>query len=572
MPPKRKTNGTTGPAKKAKVVPSADQFEEFYGSVLSEINELMDDENERPIVGAFVKLPSRKFYADYYHIIKKPISINEISKKLSRGEYSTADTGEFLADFKLLLENASSYNDPESWIVQDATKLYDFVDQQVEQFESGSWNEEITSENLAKEAEGLINDLMDHEFPEIGVISGPFIEDIDKKEYPDYFKIIKNPTSFNKLLSQLDLKIIKPNDPIEENLTRFYDATNLIFSNAQTYNDPSSLIHQDSLKLKEYFEEKFNALKTKALASSQKADKQKEDAKVKQASKRAKKKATPEPVAEPEVDESDDMEDVKQEGEEDGVDETGEESEEAERKAETPIPALESNVMGKTNKLGASDEVFIQEAVIGSVPNTIPQIVAQTKEFNSYRASQPASRYQIMKDSVFSPRADPISTLFEYKLPANGYCNQTYTLTLPSDSSSFVSLKFCLHDYLYSLKQADLQDGVGISELVSNDDFQCKLFVNDDEVDTTAEVDEEKLANERRLLRLQYDLKLSYGLNVLTFECKVAPNVSKAIRKSTARQEESEEIAGRHTRHQIQQMKMSWEVEKFNLYVICNSL
>lgn len=583
MAPKRKGQGTQGGTKKAKVVQhSPEEFNEFYETVLELIHELMDEANERQIVGAFIKLPSKKFYGDYYRIIKSPICITDMQRKLARGDYPTDSVDEFVGDFRRLLDNASAYNDPESWIVEDATKLYEYVELQAAQFNNGTWNLLITVETLPQDVEQLLTEVIDHEFPEIGVISGPFLEDIDKKEYPDYFKIIKNPTSFKKVLNQLDGKLIKQNDSMQSNLDRVQEAINLIFTNAQTYNDPSSLIHQDSLKLQEYFNEKFEELKTKALNDTRKAQEKEAMAAKAKTSKKGRRKATPEPITEPmegsvHADESNDEEDVGVKEDNEGEDvemEGSQDEEEVKKEAETPIPTLESNVMGKTDKLGAADEVFIQEASLGSVPSTIPQIVAQTKEFNSYRASQPASRYQLMKDSIFpAERADSISTLFEYKFPANGYCNQSYTLALPSDSSSFVSARFCLHDYLFSLKETDLAEGVGIAGLISNDEFQCKLFVNDDEVETTADVDEEKMSNGRRLLKLQYDLKLSYGLNILTFECKVAPSVSKIIRKSADNQErENEEVAGRHTRHQIQQMKMSWEVEKFNLFVICNSL
>lgn len=71
-------------------------------------------------------------------------------------------------------------------------------------------------------------------------------------------------------------------------------------------------------------------------------------------------------------------------------------------------------------------------------------------------------------------------------------------------------------------------------------------------------------------MSLQFDLKLSGGLNVVDFECKVAPGLSRKIKHTEA--EVSEEIAGRHTRHQLQQMKMTWDVERISFYVVCNTV
>lgn len=104
---------------------------------------------------------------------------------------------------------------------------------------------------------------------------------------------------------------------------------------------------------------------------------------------------------------------------------------------------------------------------------------------------------------------------------------------------------------LYQLKEPELIDDHGILSHLGNDDFQCKLSVNEEEVSNVADCFKEE-KGENAVLGVQYDVKLSYGLNVLSFNCKVAPNLSKKIKNTSI---EEEEVAGRHTRHQLQQMQ-----------------
>lgn len=602
MAPKRKSVIGGGSGKKQKaaasvsapVPPSPEEINEFYHSTVDLVLKMMDDDNERTIADPFIKLPSKKFYPDYYSIIKEPISINVIQKRLDAGQYSTSSTDEFVNDFKLILDNAGSYNDPSSWIVQDAQKIYDFVNTEAQQLGQGGAGDGISNDNLPSVANTLVNELIDHDFPEIGVISGPFLDEIDKNEYPDYFKIIKHPTSFNKVLSAIDNDLFDAQLSVEQNLDKLYDATNLIFINAQTYNDPSSLIHQDSLKLQELFEEKFKDLKAKASGQTSKlkvrfkapdtkdTTKLKLNLKAKSGSppkqeKRGRKKKV---IAPPPEDEDNEIkqEDTINPTEEIEGDQDSEmdEDEDPESKSEVtpPQPTLESNVMGRTTTLGSTQDVFIKDAIVSTSPSTLPQIESQYQDLVNYRTNQLPMRHQVVKKSLFPMSGkEAYSTLFEYKFPSNGYCSQSYSMVLPSESSSFISLKFSLHEHLHGIKKPDLINGQGFSNLTSDEDFKPSLYVNDEEVTDSGDIDEEKFddGSDSGLLKLLYDLKLSYGLNIVTFECRVAPSVSKLI-KNIETKDEAEEVAGRHTRHQVQQLKRSWEVEKMTFFIVCNSI
>lgn len=122
------------------------------------------------------------------------------------------------------------------------------------------------------------------------------------------------------------------------------------------------------------------------------------------------------------------------------------------------------------------------------------------------------------------------------------------------------------------MKKPDMSGGKGVLNSLSDEEFHCSLFVNEEEVSNGGTCYEDKRFTKRaEMLGIQYDVRLSHGLNVLDFECKVAPALSRKI-KHTTPQMSVDETAGRHTRHQLQQMKASWDVERVSFYVICSAL
>lgn len=66
----------------------------------------------------FIDLPDAKHYPDYYEIIKNPISLKLITKKLRDAQYRTVS--EITYDHDLLAANAALYNGPESPVTKDA--------------------------------------------------------------------------------------------------------------------------------------------------------------------------------------------------------------------------------------------------------------------------------------------------------------------------------------------------------------------------------------------------------------------------------------------------------------------
>lgn len=549
-------------------------LDNFYTQALASIEPLQNEDEDRLLVTAFVKLPSKKLYPDYFTLIEEPISLNEINKKIARGVYS--EPSELVQDFQLMYNNAQKYNDPDSWIVHDARDLLQHIERYAEEHgdeaaASGDGDGKATVDDLPGLANTLLDGVIAHEFPGEGILSGPFMEQVDPEEYPDYFKVIQNPTSFNTVKRSIgDGELFSPDLSLEENLQAFFDATNLIFVNAQTYNDPSSLIHEDAKKLQAVFEEKFQALKLEVLPETKfklKLKPPKEPTKLKlnlkaetpseppkkRRGRKPKKQVEEEQAALAAAQAADMKAEQEQEPEED-----------TKHTSDDHSNATETNVMGKAQELPPDDEVFIRDVVFSSSQNS----VQQTMNALSNQPLTSFSEAQALKKSLFplTPMLD-MSTIFEYKFGPIGYSTKAYTISLPTDASPLVSLKVLLHDIIYKMKKPELE-GRGIAQ----EDFLINLFVNDEEISNGFDMFEEENASDpdKSLLGLQYDLKLNYGLNILNFELRLSPSLAKSLRKD-APQEEPADLGARHTRHQLQQIKMNWEVEKFTLMVVSHS-
>lgn len=79
----------------------------------------------------FLKLPSRRRYADYYREIKNPISLSRIRSKLTREDYG--NLSELASDLSLMFENAKHYNRPDSKLFKDAVKLQKVMQTKVQE-------------------------------------------------------------------------------------------------------------------------------------------------------------------------------------------------------------------------------------------------------------------------------------------------------------------------------------------------------------------------------------------------------------------------------------------------------
>ncbi|XP_035825265.1 protein polybromo-1 isoform X1 [Aplysia californica] len=111
----------------------------------------------------FQKLPSKKFYPDYYKEIKKPMSLHKIRYKIEMNMYDTLM--DLARDFHLTFENAKKYNQDESQLYKDAVSLHqamvdklreldaDLADEFMEDLENDNEDEDDEEEEATIEGE-----------------------------------------------------------------------------------------------------------------------------------------------------------------------------------------------------------------------------------------------------------------------------------------------------------------------------------------------------------------------------------------------------------------------------------
>lgn len=123
------------PVKKKRAVKNENQLDGAHSlvvekglQVLGALTELKAESDGHLVSEIFMKLPSRKLYADYYQVIKKPTAITQIKKNLLKDKFDTYD--EFLDQLRLMCENAKAYNEEGSWVYQDAVAIEGFIEQQ----------------------------------------------------------------------------------------------------------------------------------------------------------------------------------------------------------------------------------------------------------------------------------------------------------------------------------------------------------------------------------------------------------------------------------------------------------
>jgi len=96
-------------------------LKEMEQEIQGESSDSDDGPLMRAIIDPFMKPPPRSQYPDYYMIIKNPIAIDNIEKKIKRDDYQSLK--EFRDDIHLLCQNARTYNEDGSILYQDANDI-----------------------------------------------------------------------------------------------------------------------------------------------------------------------------------------------------------------------------------------------------------------------------------------------------------------------------------------------------------------------------------------------------------------------------------------------------------------
>ncbi|GJN87382.1 hypothetical protein Rhopal_000331-T1 [Rhodotorula paludigena] len=218
------------------------------------------DSTGRPLWHVFADLPSQEEYPDYYKMIKKPVSFNEIKAKLDNLQYSCL--ADVRGDINQAMVNAKRYNAPGSAIFLDAKKLHKVMKDTyaVMTGEAPAPEEDEPATGGAGETSGrrpsLFKSWLLRKLDETTSLTDPngryYADDFqvlpDRDYYPDYYQIITEPMAFEVVRSRIVKQSYRTVDQFERDI-------NTIFANAMWYNQDTSRIWKDALVLKNHFAE-----------------------------------------------------------------------------------------------------------------------------------------------------------------------------------------------------------------------------------------------------------------------------------------------------------------------------
>ncbi len=234
------------------------------------------------LIDPFIKLPSKRFYPDYYEEIKKPIALNGIKKKLNTRVYQSVK--ELVDDFELMFKNAMQYNVEESLIYKDAKRLREALAQKSAELplivstnmtasHSGAPSPAIGANSTTPKKKQQQSKLLQNEhdtkltaLPKFAdlkekliylynyindfqldgrELAPPFRGLPSKLDYPDYYTVIKKPMEMTKIWNKINH--VNTYASLDE---MCYDFAQM-FENACIYNEPSSKIYKDALSLQQ---------------------------------------------------------------------------------------------------------------------------------------------------------------------------------------------------------------------------------------------------------------------------------------------------------------------------------
>ncbi|KAJ3763401.1 Bromodomain-containing protein [Lentinula raphanica] len=198
----------------------------------------------RPLSLQFLKQPNPRIYPDYYAIIRNPIALEDIKKKIQSGKYT--DLESVRKDFELCFNNAKDYNLQESVIYNDAKDLLKLANKTYRKLAPSEPGEKSKPPSMKKLLNSRIQKLMKKTDDNGRIMSTMFMELPSKKEWPTYYKQIPEPRCLETIQKQVKRKEYKT-------VSEFAADVELVFSNAMTFNMEHTPIWEDALTLRDYF-------------------------------------------------------------------------------------------------------------------------------------------------------------------------------------------------------------------------------------------------------------------------------------------------------------------------------
>ncbi|KAK6368200.1 hypothetical protein LTS17_009941 [Exophiala oligosperma] len=253
------------------------------------------DKNGRNVAVHFLDLPDRDEYPDYYLSTAMPMSLNTIEESLKTHEYENLEKLE--SDLKRMVQNAKDYNHYKSGIYEDAERIRKAISnfmpkhnpaylradykayptpipqELIDQLSKASTPSEavvpekikLTFSTKRRQSEAARStpgdqpgDLKEEQLNFLRELSAQedainFEERVSKKDYPDYYKVIKNPTSISDVRSMVEDNVVQDWDSLGKEVR-------LIWENAKEYNQEGSEIYEMAEKLETWSQDRLYTL------------------------------------------------------------------------------------------------------------------------------------------------------------------------------------------------------------------------------------------------------------------------------------------------------------------------
>ena len=204
---------------------------------------------------------------NYFDVVKNPMDLGTVKKRLEGGAYSTHY--EFKADVDLVLQNCFTFNQPFDWVYGQGKLLEDYVKKEWEhafgiagQFSLPasafapepvtsvsrapaprveSTNRMLNDEDYEETIQFVIDELRAH--PDAVI----FLEPVDPNVYPDYYRKIKQPIDLSATQAKLD-------EGKYSNYKQFDSDIELMFANCFKFNAKKTVGHALGLSTEKLYQ------------------------------------------------------------------------------------------------------------------------------------------------------------------------------------------------------------------------------------------------------------------------------------------------------------------------------
>ncbi|XP_015750031.1 PREDICTED: protein polybromo-1-like [Acropora digitifera] len=175
------------------------------------------------------------------HAKKAEIDHILIGAKSSRRLKARRSAGKMNTSVSALLDECAGYGEGESEIPEED----EFFAEDNTKDEEGIGGDQDSDNPLMM----LFNGIYHHTDPTGRSLSEPFLRLPSKRAYPDYYEVIKQPIALSKIRSQIKAGQYETLADLERDL-------DLCFRNAQTYNEPTSMLYKDAQRMQEHMKKK----------------------------------------------------------------------------------------------------------------------------------------------------------------------------------------------------------------------------------------------------------------------------------------------------------------------------